>query len=86
MQIRNKSKIQKLVGIGIKIYRWNNFLYKNILISVFKIKAKFKKKISISKDDKYESIFLSLQDFQIFLIKLNIIFLIKYFYFKSNIN
>lgn len=60
MQIRNKSKIQKLVGIGIKIYRWNNFLYKNILISVFKIKAKFKKKISISKDDKYESIFLSL--------------------------
>lgn len=86
MQIRNKSKIQKLVGIRIKIYRWNNFLYKNILISVFKIKAKFKKKISISKDDKYESIFLSLQDFQIFLIKLNIIFLIKYFYFKSNIN
>lgn len=60
MQIRNKSKIQKLVGIRIKIYRWNNFLYKNILISVFKIKAKFKKKISISKDDKYESIFLSL--------------------------
>lgn len=51
MQIRNRFKVQKLV----RIYQWNNFLCMKIFWLIF-LRLKFKKKISISKDDKYESL------------------------------